>query len=108
MTLKLVSADAGQLRFLLTDSYQPDSIRGLIAEGARRMAAAEGEDAATVERKTRKLLDTIKMARDEHTEIDVGDGMTRRINSDKETTSIGLGAVLVKREVKTVTVTPLP
>jgi hypothetical protein len=109
LTLKLASADAatGKARVLKTEAYEPESVRNMIAEGARRIAASEGKDANAVAERVRTLMQSIKVVRDEHTELNVENGMTRSITTDTNTNSAGLGVTLVKHEVKSITVTPL-
>jgi hypothetical protein len=106
--LKLVVTDGGKARYAWTDAYDPESLRNLIAEGARQIAQKEGRNGEDAAARRQALLKSIKITRDEHTDIDIENGTIRRIQSEKNTVAEGLGITYLKRETKTVTVTRLP
>jgi hypothetical protein len=110
LMLKLEKADpaTGDVVYSKTESYDPASVQDLMAAIAKSLAEKQGGDPDQAAEKMRELLKSIVMVRDEKTELHVQGGMARRIESDKLTTSSGLGTTLNRHEVKTVTIAPMP
>jgi hypothetical protein len=110
ITLKLAEADAatGKALYLKTESYDPASVKDLLAAIAKSLVEKQGGDPDQAAAKVKALIDDVTMRRDEKTELHVEGGMTRRIDSDKRTISSGFGTTVDRHEVKTVTITPMP
>jgi hypothetical protein len=110
ITLKLAEADpsTGSALYMKTESYDPASVKDLMATIAKKLAENQGGDPDRAAAKIKALMDGIAMTRDEKTVLHVEGGMTRRIDSDKRTISSGFGTTLDRHEVKTVTITPMP
>lgn len=108
VALQIVKADAatGKVNLLQTTIYDPLSIKEFSLNAAKQLMAAAGEKvpAAQFEDMFKKMSLTL----DGRLEIEVENGMTRRMVDTTVTTASLMGITFNKREVKTITVTPAP
>jgi hypothetical protein len=96
MALSIASADAasGDVRFALTEDYDPDSIRALLVALAGKL----GRDPEDMKR--------MNITLDGRTDIEVAGGMTRAMHRQSTMMSNLMGNTLVIKDRKDVTVTP--
>lgn len=104
----LVSADssAGTAQYVVTRSYDADSMKESLAGITRRMMTAAGENVAPEQ--VEKMLKEMNLALDERTVIDVENGVARRMSETTRNMVSARGYRLTKNQTKTVVVTPVP
>jgi hypothetical protein len=109
-TLLITDADAvsGKVRLLQTETYDRGSLEDMLVDIAKRMAPPSGDDPKVTAEKVKQLFESIRMTRDDRTEIEVEDGMTRRLRTEHKSSGSLMGHTYSKHEVKTVTVSPAP
>lgn len=102
----LVSADAGtgKAQYVITRSYDAESMKDSLAGITRRMMMATGEK-VTAEQ-VEKMLKEMNLTLDERAVIDVENGVTRKISETTHHVVSARGHALTKHQVKTVVVTP--
>jgi hypothetical protein len=102
-TFRLESRDAAsrKAKFVLTESYEPASMKAAALEIARRVGGVKAS-AKDVE----QAAATIEMSFESRTELEVEDGMTRVIRKEKTLAASGPGSSRLKRDIETVTVSP--
>ena len=98
----LVEADpvSGEAKFVLTESYDPDSMRAFQTQFLERLRR-QGADVS----ETEKTVNEMKMSLDNRSEFKVIEGMTRGITEDSAMTAklTGTGRVIRSRKIVTVT-----
>lgn len=104
----LVSVDAsvGTAQYVITRSYDADSMKESLAGVTRRMMMAAGENVTPEQ--VEKMLKEMTLALDERTVIDVENGVARRLSETTRNVVSARGYRLTKDQTKTVIVTPAP
>jgi hypothetical protein len=102
-TFRLESRDAasGKSQFVLTETYDPESMTAAAMEVARRLGGAKATP-AELERAAKMMSLTF----DARAELEVEGGMTRVLRQTKALNAIAPGNMRRKRDTKTVTVSP--
>lgn len=108
VAMQIVKADAatGKVNLLQTTTYDPVSIKEFTANAAKQLMAAAGEKVPAAQ--FEDMLKKMSLTLDGRLEIEVENGMTRRMVDTTVTTASLMGITFNKREVKTITVTPAP
>jgi len=104
-TLTIAEADAatGDVKIVLTESYDPDSIRAFLHQMLERLGR-NGTDVSEPE----KNIKDLELSLDGRTEYKVVDGMTRSLVEESTTIANLSGTRRVIKDRKVVTVTPAP
>jgi hypothetical protein len=108
LALQIVKADpaTGKVSLLQTTTYDPVSIKEFSANAAKQLMIAADEKIPRAE--FDEMMKKMSMTLDGRLEIEVEDGMTRRMVDTTITTASLMGITFNKREVKITTVTPAP
>jgi hypothetical protein len=104
-SLAIAHADpvSGDVTVVLTESYDPESMRALIQQLLERI----GRQGADVNEPEKNLKD-LRMSNDSRSEFQVVDGMTRSMTEDSTTDANLTGTRRITKSHKVVTVTPAP
>lgn len=106
--LHLVSADAaaGTAQYVITRSYDAESMKESLAGVTRRMMMVAGENVTSEQ--VEKMLKEMNLAFDERTVIDVENGVARKMFETTRNVVSARGHTLTKNQTKIVIVTPAP
>ncbi len=106
IAFQIVTADAasGKVNYLRTSATDVDSIKDLTLKLSQQLLTAAG-DKATAD-KMEAITKQMDMSMNNRTEIEVDNGMTRRVRDQADIRVSAMGRTFTKREVKTITVTP--
>lgn len=106
ITLQIVNADpaTGKARLLRTSAFDVPSVKEMTLKLAKQLMVAAGKSAKPGE--IDEIFSKMDISMNGRTEIDVEDGMTRRVHDRSDMRASVMGRTHTKRETKTVTVTP--
>lgn len=106
IAMQILKADqaTGKVSYLRTSAYDVPSVKELIIKLTRQILAAAGDKPGAAE-EMEKVLKQMDISMDGRTEIEVEDGMTRRVNDRSEMRASAMGRNAHKVETKIVTVT---
>jgi len=101
LSVARTNQDAGSVRYLMTETYDADSMKALVSEAAKQMAVAN-VSAGTVD----QAVKSAEVASVSRAQFDVAGGMTRELRRQSVTSLRFTGSRSVATEDELVTVTP--
>jgi hypothetical protein len=106
-TLRIAQTDAqsGKVRFALTRSADPESVKELGLNLVKQMGVAIDKPLPP---KLVEIMKSMAFSLETETDIDVEHGMTRSLNEQTTMSTTTMGQTMTKRERKTVTLSPAP
>lgn len=110
IAFQIVNADqaSGKVNYLRTTAFDVPSVKELTIKLTRQIMTAATQKSPGDIDKLEKMLKEMDISMNGRTEIEVEDGMTRRVRDQSEMRASVLGQAASKIETKTVTVTPAP
>ena len=104
VTLRLVEADpaTGKAKLLRTQAYDPEALKALVAELAKRVVSGSSLD------ELQKVMKEMSLAMDDRTEFILEHGMTTSVSENSSLEAKAMGHVVSKREQSEISVTAMP
>jgi DNA-binding FadR family transcriptional regulator len=106
IAFQIVTADAasGKVNYLRTSATDAESVKELTLKLTQQLFAAAGNSAGAD--KIESVMKQMDISMNARTEIEVEDGITRRVRDQSDIVASAVGQTVKKREIKTITMTP--